>query len=154
MQRVSTLHSRLFQDGCDFEVELLGRCLARYSGSMHRPAQSKEEKEKEFGQVLALVRKNQPARKTEFCAALEREFERRVGAKAVVLTAVESILDFFHGADAVVEFQGEVVTLDVTTDPEKTSAKADVVVHPDDVADLARLTTRIARAFVSKLERR
>jgi len=142
MQRVNTLNSRLFQDGHDYEVEVLGKCGARYSGYLC------------FPEALAEVRKNQPARKSEFLAALEREFARRMGERAVTFTAIGSALDFKHGADAVLEFRGVVVTIDVTLNPEKTSAKADVVVHPDDVANVAVLTARIARVLVTKLERR
>jgi hypothetical protein len=126
-----------------FEEVVLGRCKgARYCGYLKRH------------EAIAEVRKNQPAKKSEFLVALEREFERRTGEVAVAMTAVGSALDYMHGADAILEFRGEVITLDVTMNSDKTHAKADIVVHPGDVANPGKLAVRIARVLVSKLERR
>ena len=141
-KRCNTLDSRLFQDGCQFEEEVLGRCMVRYSGYM------------QWAKAAQLVRNHQPARKTEILAALEREFERRVGEQVPFYTAVGSSMDFDHGVDGFCEFRGVVVTIDVTKNPEKTCGKADVVVHPDDLENLPALTARIARVLVSKIERR
>lgn len=62
-------------------------------------------------------------------------------------------MDVFHGVDGFFEFHGIVVTIDVTTNPNKDSGKADVIVHPDDLENLSTLAGRIAREFITKQRR-
>ncbi len=138
--RVNTLQSRLFQDGADFEVEVIGSATIKFTGYMT------------FAAAVQAVRTHQPARKTATVVALEREFERR-GMKVPFYTAVGSSLDFHHGVDGFFEFNGVVVTVDVTINPTKEVAKADLVVHPDDLENLPALAARVAAEFVRKIER-
>jgi len=46
-------------------------------------------------------------------------------------TAVGSPMDVFHGADAIIEYDGKVVTIDLTLKPVDEGKKADVVVAGD-----------------------
>ena len=46
-------------------------------------------------------------------------------------TAVGSPLDYFHGIDCFFEFQGHVVTIDVTTNPDKDEYRADFILQRD-----------------------
>ncbi len=140
MRRSNTLASHLFADGHEFEVECLGRCQARYSGYLS------------WTEAAEQVRKHQPAKKTKMVAALEREFERR-GVPARFCTAVGSAMDYHHGVDGYFDFCGVMVTLDVTKNAEKTVGKADVVVHPDDLADIPVLAARIGREFIAKMQK-
>jgi hypothetical protein len=141
MRRSSQLDSHLFADGDVFQTEVLGRCKAPFKGHM------------QWREAAEQVRKHQPAKKTQIVEALEREFEQN-GLPVVFYTAVGSALDYFHGVDGYFEFRGVVVTIDVTINSEKTSAKADLVVHPDDLKNIRVLAARIGREFVTKMQRR
>lgn len=70
-----------------------------------------------------------------------------------LFSAVNSPLDFFHGVDGWFEFRGRVVTMDVTTNPHKLSAKADFIIRPEDLGPEARPSTArlIAKAFTRTL---
>lgn len=60
-------------------------------------------------------------------------------------TAVGSPLDYFHGVDGFFEYRGKIVTIDVTVDPGKLTAKADLVVNVSDTqAALVVYTPMIA----------
>ena len=49
--------------------------------------------------------------------------------------ALNTPMDYFHGVDCFFEFLGEIVTIDLTINPEKIFYKADLVVHPDDLEE-------------------
>lgn len=141
MRRTAVLESRLFQSGHQFETEVLGRCSA--------PCRSYVQRQECF----ELVRKHQPARKTETLCRLEREFAKRVGGRVCFYTAVGSPLDVFHGIDGFCEYCGRIVTFDVTENPEKVVGKADVVIHPDDLERIEFLLVRIASVFLANQSR-
>lgn len=141
MRCKSFLTSRLFQAGCDFEVEVLGRCEAPYTGRMDHHA------------AVALVKKNQPAKKTQTVVAIEREFARH-GLPVRFYTAVGSALDIHEGTDGFFEFAGAVVTIDVTLNPKKEIAKADLVVQKSDLDNIPQLVGWIARKLTQKMEAR
>ena len=141
LHRCHTLHSRLHQDGCEFEEATLGRCSAPCCEYVSWSCAAEQ------------VRKHQPARKTDTVKALESEFERRLGIPVRFYTAVGSAMDVYHGTDGFLEYKGFIVTLDVTMDPNKACGKADMVVHTDDLANLSALAGRIACALLSKFER-
>lgn len=140
MPRSSHLNSRLFQAGCEYEVEVLGRCAAPYTGRMQHTA------------AVELVKKNQPAKKSQTVASLEHEFKRR-GLAVKFYTAVGSALDFHESTDAFLEFNGMVVTIDLTLNPDKEVSGADVVVQPDDLKNLSALAARIGREFITKMQK-
>lgn len=135
----SLFDSRLFQDGCVFEVEVLGRCMCKCTG--------KPEKQTAFAQV----RQHQPTRKTSTVVALECAFENALGMPVRFYTAVGSALDFYYGIDAFIEFNGQIVTIDLTMNDEKVCGRADVIVHKN---DLPKLLGILASAMLSKFEPR
>ena len=47
--------------------------------------------------------------------------------------ALDTPMDYFHGVDCFFEFEGEIVTIDLTVNPSKITYKADLVLHPDDL---------------------
>lgn len=141
MSRTTQFHSRLHQDGCAYEIEVLGRCKVPYRGYLTRDEAFEE------------VRKALQAKRTDIIIALQREFEHN-GLLVPFYTAVGSALDIHHGIDGWFEFRGEVVTIDVTMNPEKMVAKADLVIHPDDLKRLSELAARIGRVFITKMQRR
>lgn len=49
--------------------------------------------------------------------------------------AVDTPMDYFHGVDCFFEFDGEIVTIDLTVNPHKREYKADLIVHPDDLEE-------------------
>ena len=138
--RSSAMQSRLFQDGADFEVEVLGRSTIRFHGYMC------------FEAAMQEVRKHQPARKASAISAIEREFEKR-GEKISFYTAVGSALDYYHGIDGFFVFRGMVLTVDVTLNPEKTVAKADIILG-EEIRDPARAVVAIVTKYLNKTERR
>lgn len=129
-----------------FEHEVLGECVWRQSQE-YLP----------YRQALALVRECQPWDPADpgprmasdlhatVCMALELEdwFQLRL------YTAVGSPADRYHGVDGWVEWQGRVVTLDLTTDPAKGFAKADFLVRPEDMEGSA--LEELARQVAEKL---
>lgn len=140
MSRTNSLQSHLFADGHCFEVEVLGRCKVSYKGYLSRR------------EAFAEVERAPQTKRTDFVIAIQREFERQ-GLCVPFYTAVGSALDYHHGVDGFFEFRGVVVTIDVTMNPEKSIAKADVVVHPDDLADIPLLAARIGRELINKMQK-
>ncbi len=140
MRRSNTLQSRLFQSGCEFEVEVLGRCRVAYTGYLTRR------------EAIAEVRNAPQAKRTDTIIAIEREFERQ-GLVVPFYPATGSALDFHHGVDGFFEYRGEVVTIDVTMNPEKSVGKADVVIYPDDFKNIPVLAARIGREFITKMQK-
>ena len=53
-------------------------------------------------------------------------------------SALGTPLDWFHGVDCWIEFDGRVVTIDLTINGYKNCHKADVVIHPEDLEDGGR----------------
>ncbi|OGG68250.1 hypothetical protein A3H77_00270 [Candidatus Kaiserbacteria bacterium RIFCSPLOWO2_02_FULL_56_11] len=134
-----------FNDGYTghlFEEEKLGRCNAPYRGHLR------------WKEAVEVVRKNQPRTKTPFVARLEREVSAQIGSPVAFFTAVRSALDEIHKVDGFFEFQGIVVTIDLTMDPNKDVCKADLLVDAEDVADVPTLAGRVARELRSRLVRR
>lgn len=70
-----------------------------------------------------------------------------------LFSAVNSPLDFFHGVDGWFEFRGRVVTMDVTVNRRKLSAKADLVIRPDDLelAVMSATARLVAKALTRAL---
>lgn len=122
LHRTCKMQSSLFQAGNEFQVEKLGKCGARCT------------EYKRWSEALAEAKRSQPARKTQFVLLLEVLLMKRLGVAVTVYTAIHSAFDIFHGVDAFVEVGRTIVTLDVTLNPEKVVAKADVVYHGDDGA--------------------
>lgn len=138
--RVNTLQSRLFQDGADFEVEVLGRSTIKFHGYMT------------FVDAMQEVRKHQPARKAPAIVAIEREFEKR-GEKIEFYTAVGTALDLYHGVDGFFVFRGTVLTVDVTLNPNKIAGKADIILG-EEIRNPVRAMVAIVNTYCRKEERR
>lgn len=142
MRRTYDLDSRLLKDGVVFETEVLGRCKVSYNGYLaYKPAREQ-------------AAKNQPTRKSQVIKEIEQVFEKNAGSKIKFFTAVGSALDLYHGVDGWFEFNGEVVTIDITRNLEKVFAKADIVIQPEDLKNVPLLAARIAREFITKMEKR
>lgn len=122
--------------GEQFQVEKLGKCRARCKGY------------REWRDALDEAKRLQPEYKTRFVSMLEGLLARRFGENVPVYTAVYSAFDIFHGVDGFVEVKGVVVTFDVTLDPRKVTAKADVVYYAQD--GVVELASRIERAAKKK----
>lgn len=134
----------LFKDpetGHLFEERVLGVCLAKSRGHM------------QWREAAEAVRKGQPREKKPIAARLENEVGKQLGGRCMLYTAVRSSMDIFHGVDGFFEFQGTVVTVDLTLNPNKDSGKADVIIYPDDIDDLPALVARIVREFGTKQRR-
>ncbi len=136
MRRVSGYTGHLFEE------EVLGRCLARHRGYMR------------WREAVGAVRENQPRKKTPVVARLEGEVGRLLGGTCAFFSAVGSALDVFHGVDGFFEFEGEVVTIDLTMNPLKDSTKADLLVTSEEIAETSALAGRIARELGARLRRR
>lgn len=134
-----------FDDGYTghlFEKEILGTCLVAHRGYMR------------WQDAAEMVRKNQPRMKTRVAERLEGEVSRQFGKRVTLFTAVGSTLDCMHGVDGFFEFEGAVVTIDLTTNPHKDSTKADLLVHQDDIENLPHLAGRVVREMKTKMVRR
>jgi hypothetical protein len=128
--------------GEQFQVEKLGKCQARCKGY------------REWRDALDEVKRFQPEYKTNFVRMLEGLLTRRLGVEIRFYTAVYSALDIFHGVDAFIEIGEVIVTVDVTINPQKTAAKADVVYHAEDgVVSLTDSITRVACKKAPRLAR-
>jgi len=131
-----------------FEEECLGRCSVGNNGYIPRY------------QAMDVVRENQPwdpsdpepSEVNDLHAMIALSLDLEEWASLKFFTAVGTALDYFHGVDAFVEFQGKVVTLDLTTHPAKQEGKADIVVHPNDICEAEGrrfLAWRIARLLTA-----
>ncbi|MEK7641664.1 MAG: hypothetical protein AAB365_01565 [Patescibacteria group bacterium] len=80
--------------------------------------------------------------------AVARELKIADSKQLKLYTAVGTPLDLIHGVDAWFEFEGIVITIDVTMKEQKDRAKANVVVHLQDVANDFEFSAKdIADAF-------
>lgn len=129
-----------------FEATLLGHCGSQGQGYIP------------WKEAARLVRGHQPREMRPTPARLLAEVQRLVGRLAEVrfCTAVGSTLDTFHSVDAFFEIPacGLMVTIDVTLNSQKTSARADLVLHAEDFEDLPALAVRVARLFAEKARAR
>jgi hypothetical protein len=125
-----------------FERRILGECIAVAAGEYLTRRNA-----------LEAARNGQPPVKTPTRARLERELRSLLDDTVRVRTAVGSVADYCHGVDGFIDFNGLVVTIDVTINPNKDAGKADMVVCEDDLIDLPALARRIAREFESRLNR-
>ena len=134
-----------FNDGLTgrlFEEVSLGTCRAVHRGYMR------------WHEAVETVRKNQPPLKAPMAARLEREVRAQIGEAVRFFTAVRSTLDVMHGCDGFFEFHGIVVTIDLTMNHCKDSAKADLLIQREETTDIPVLAGRVAREMRSKLLRR
>lgn len=113
-----------------FEEATLGLCPAMSNGYMPWHA------------AVEAVRKNQPRQPRPAIARLEKEIAR-YGFAVKFYTAVRSTLDQFHSVDGFFDFDGVLVTIDVTTNPNKVTGRADVIVQADDFENLSGLADKI-----------
>lgn len=135
------------------EEEALGVCRAKAG-----PYQS-------WKKALAAVLANQPWDPSDpgprFASDLHAEVALCLGLEDWSVlryyTAVGSDFDVWHGVDAFLIFQGEMVTIDVTTNPEKLNGyKADFIVGPEAIWDAATresLAREIASVLVAERRR-
>ena len=138
MSRITTGYT-----GHLFEEEVLGLNLAVASRDDYLP----------YATALEVARKGQPPLKTPTRARIERELRSLLGDAVRVRTAVHTVLDYKHVVDGFIDFEGMVVTIDLTMNPSKDVTKADFVVCEDDLIDIAALAGRIAREFESRRRR-
>jgi hypothetical protein len=114
--------------------------------TIERELFGKTSKEKEgyvkYKEAMDIVRKSQPYKDPsepdpEFAddlhATVADSLELEEYKKLKLFTAVGSHLDVYHGVDAFIELEDEnmkvICTIDVTTNPNKDVAKADVLFH-------------------------
>lgn len=116
-----------------FEDEVLAICQTNWDGHSYVP----------FQRALWLVRQNQPWDPTDPSTRAGEDLHCQVAlalgledfVELSFLSALGTPLDLFHGVDAVFEWRGVVVTVDLTTNPHKDSYKADLILHPEDEND-------------------
>jgi hypothetical protein len=134
--------------GTEIEEEVLGHALVVWDGA-YLP----------FGKSLELVKAHQPCDPSDPEAGFANDLHASVAlalgledwSELKLFTAVGSPLDFFHGVDAFFELRGKIVTIDVTINPNKCVAKADMVLN---VSDLETALMVGAPAIKRLLERR
>src|SRR3989344_3849196 len=129
-----------------FEEEVLGVLKISWRRDVYVP----------FNEALSLARVHQnwnpsdpssrPANDLHSEVALALELEDWQELR--LYSSVNSPLDYFHGVDGFFEFQGQVITIDVTTNSRKVTAKADFVIHPTDLDENRPVVAKmIARAL-------
>ncbi len=128
------------------EEEILGSCHVQWDGKMYF----------KYAESMELARKSQtgdPSAPTLFGAstlhsAVVKEMKISDPRQLRLYSAVGSPLDRFHGVDGWFEFQGVVITFDLTLCEQKDQAKANVVVHAQELDDKFEFAARdIADAF-------
>ncbi len=131
-----------------FEQEVLAICQVNWDGS-YVP----------FQNALMLVRENQPWDPRDPSTRAGEDLHCQVAlalgledfSELSFLSALGSPLDFFHGVDGLFEWQGRVVTVDLTTNPHKDSYKADFILRPEDEDDSWQ---SVAMKIASRLQTR
>jgi hypothetical protein len=106
-----------------------------------------------FQKSCTMVRKHQPAALPIAARRLKNRVAEQIGnggEKLELFTAIGTPLDIFHGVDAFFEFNGIVVTIDLTRNPNKDSGKAHFILTEDDVTtNLLETASRVAREIKS-----
>jgi hypothetical protein len=128
-----------------FEEEVLGHCTVQWDGRTYL----------RYREAMDLVRMHQPWLPTAPSQFLPRQLHAAVAKalgvdtqKIALYTAVGSPLDRFHSVDGFVEFEGSVVTIDVTINRHKDAYRADVILSEDDVENnFTTVAGRISEAF-------
>jgi len=123
-----------------FEWEVLGPCIVTVSGYLP------------YLDAMALARKSQPWDPTDPETRAGSDIHASVALalglddwfELALYTALNSPLDLFHGVDGWFEFNGRIVTLDLTRNPTKTSSNADIIIQESELDDLVSLGKRIA----------
>ena len=120
--------------GKTFEREVLGECKVRV---IHGKLK--------FNRLVSQIRWNQPENpyyptreRSNFHRAVASELEGRGvhGSALGLFTAVGTPLDRYHGIDGFFSFEGIMVSVDCTLDPNMDpSPRARVVVHGEDMLD-------------------
>ncbi|MDO8470711.1 MAG: hypothetical protein Q7S63_01915 [bacterium] len=133
-----------------FEEDVLAECLFQWkAGQAYTP----------FRQSMRLVRQNQPWDPTDPSTRDGNDLHCQVAlalgledwSDLQFLTALHSPLDHWHGIDGLFEWQGCVVTIDLTCDHGKEEYKADVIIYPEDSDDQWKLAAhRIAEKFTQQ----
>ncbi|MDQ2932828.1 MAG: hypothetical protein M3Q80_00415 [bacterium] len=128
------------------EEEILGTCHVQWDGKMyHRYMESMELARKcQSGDPSAPILDG--ARKLHVAVATQMKISDRRSLQ--LYSAVGTPLDRFHGVDGWFEFQGVVITFDLTLSTQKDVAKADVVIHAQELEDNFEFAARdVADAF-------
>ncbi|NQV93075.1 hypothetical protein HQ403_01080 [Candidatus Kaiserbacteria bacterium] len=106
-----------------------------------------------FRESCAMVRTHQPAALPIGARRLRNRVAEQIGTegeRVKLFTAVGTPLDLFHGVDAFFEFDGHVITIDLTINPHKDSGKAHFILTGDDITtNLPETAARIAREIIS-----
>lgn len=126
-----------------YEEEFFGVCAGRARGYMtwrESMAFAKEFQPKGWNpsEPNTKMANNLHAR---VCMAIEERIcEDLDWEKVKLFSAIGTPLDWYHGIDAWFEFEGTVVTIDLTVDQNKQSSKANLVIHPgeDELPNLIR----------------
>ncbi len=112
-----------------FEEEVVRRCL--WVCADYVP----------FRKAMAMVKRFQPWDPTDPSSPAVNDFHALVCLELGVedysvvkfYTAVGSPLDRFHGIDSFIEWNGVVVTFDLTINSKKDEYKADIILHEEDI---------------------
>lgn len=141
-------HENSDETGHLFEGECLGEVKVSARGREYLS----------FAEAMALVKAAQPWNPTDPGPRPANDLHAAVCevlgvdnySEVALYTAVGSPLDFYHGVDALIEWRGAIVTIDVTANPTKSAHKADFILWPEDFAgNLATAAKLIARQLVS-----
>ncbi|MDE1974947.1 MAG: hypothetical protein KGI49_00310 [Patescibacteria group bacterium] len=122
------------------ETEVLGECRIKARGYL------------KFNQSIEEVKENQPYdphHPTGEAGSFHDAVAEAMGIEPDQLemyTAVGSALDRFHGVDGFFEFNGIVITVDVTANEHKDSYKARVIVTEEDAGNGFKESARIIAA--------
>ncbi|MCR4279667.1 MAG: hypothetical protein NUV78_02955 [Candidatus Zambryskibacteria bacterium] len=116
--------------GSEIEEEVVGRCMLKWNGK-HVPYQ----------QSMRSVMANQPWDPSDPEPKFANDLHASVAlalklddwSRLKLYTAVGSPLDYYHGVDCFFEFEGLIVTIDVTVNPNKLEYKADLVLNVSDL---------------------
>lgn len=124
-----------------FEIDVLGECNWR------------EEEYVPFWKCVRIVKHHQPSRLGPDGERLQQMVSQILGSPVRFYTAIGSPLDHYHGVDGFFEHGRAVVTIDLTTNPNKLEYKADIVLFPEDFDDPERfqeVAERIAGLLTSR----
>lgn len=104
--------------GRQFEKEFLGHCLWHWQGNVpFEKALNRVKESQPWDPTDPGLEANSLANNLHAYVCLELGLED--WSQVALYTAIGSPLDRWHGVDGFFEFKGEVVTIDVTTDPRK-----------------------------------
>lgn len=142
------------QEGKDLEKGIFGSTNAEFESASYVP----------YKEAMQVVLESDPGPLSDSISELKSKVFNNISPESGyirVRSALGTPLDIYHGVDAVMEYEGKIATIDVTSNPEKivSGAKADIILSATldddgipqiDPNDMEQAAADISRLLMNK----